>query len=95
MNCCYQIEKSYGSCVRPKATILVRKHLDGLVTAWYKNEKLSVCLLDKKPQKPEIEVRHKPQGLSAHQAGRIGKRRSPWGQYNPNWLKQKKTGTGR
>jgi transposase len=92
MNSCFQIEKKYGDVVRPKSKILVRRHLNGLISAWYKNDKLSITLLERKPEKIELENQRKQtKVLSAHKAGKIGKRRSPWGQYNPRWLK--KTGT--
>ena len=51
MNCCYQVEKRYGNLVRPKVKVIVRKHLDGSITAWYKNEKLSITQLESKPDK--------------------------------------------
>jgi transposase len=94
MNYCFQVEKRYGSFIRPKAKVLVRRHLDGSITAWYKDEKLSITQLERKPDKVEIEDQIKcRKALSAHQSGKLGKRRSPWGQFNPNWLK--KTGTGK
>lgn len=94
MNLCYQVEKKYGSYVRPKSKVAVRRHLDGSITAWYNDERLSITLLDRKPDKAEIQDQVKERRtMSAHQAGKIGKRRSPWGQFNTRWLK--KTGTGR
>ena len=38
----FQIQKAYGSCVKPKSIIFVRKHLDSSITAWYENDKLVV-----------------------------------------------------
>jgi transposase len=90
MNKCYQIKKECGDVVRPKIKICVRRHLDNSITAWYKEEQISIVLLDKKPEKIAApkKLTH---GLSACQAGKIGKQKSPWGKFNPNWLK--KTGT--
>jgi transposase len=36
----FQIEKHYGSYVKPKSKINVHKHLDGSISAWYKKERL-------------------------------------------------------
>jgi transposase len=53
----FQIEKSYGSCVKPKIFIHVRKHLDDRITAWYKNTKLSIHKLSKRPA-PDQKLHH-------------------------------------
>lgn len=45
----FQVEKSYGACIKPKLNIKVRKHLDGGVTAWYGNKPLSIAKINKKP----------------------------------------------
>lgn len=37
----YQIEKRYGDIVKPKSKIKIRKHLDGSITAWFNENKLS------------------------------------------------------
>lgn len=47
---CYQVEKQYGSCVKPKSKINVRKHLDGTLSVWYKEEQLSFKEIPKRPQ---------------------------------------------
>lgn len=46
---CYQVAKEYGSHVKPKDTITVRKHLDGAMSVWYREEKLSVRELSTRP----------------------------------------------
>ena len=88
-NKCYQIGRSDGNRVRPKGKIYVRRHLDDSITAWFNNIKLSITLLDARPEKPKKPVILK---LTQSAAGRRGKHRSPWGQYNTHWFK--KTGTG-
>lgn len=58
----YQIEKQYGSWVKPKAQLIVRRHLDGSTSAWYKNEKLQTRLLAAKPKhapKESVSSLHK------------------------------------
>jgi hypothetical protein len=44
----FQVEKCYGDCIKPKASIQVRKHLDNSITAWYKNKQLSIIQLAKR-----------------------------------------------
>lgn len=92
MSQCYQIKKEFGDIVRPKIKICVRRHLDNSISAWYKGKQISIKLLDRKPEKIAEPKKH-AETLSACQVGKIGKRKSPWSQFNPNWLK--KTGTGR
>ena len=48
---CYQVEKSYGVCIKPKLYITVRKHLDDGVTTWYKGKQLSIKVIKKRPNK--------------------------------------------
>ena len=38
----------------PKATVTVRKHLNGEVSFWYKNIKLKVEKINSKPQKSNV-----------------------------------------
>lgn len=45
----YQVKKHYGEWIRPKVTAIVRKHLDGTVSAWYMNKQLNIELISKKP----------------------------------------------
>jgi transposase len=86
----YQIEKSYGDLVRPKAKVFVRRHLDNSISAWYKEKKLSVTLLDSRPKNlPKAKVIDVTYSVSA--SARANKAKTPWSKFNPNWLK--KTGT--
>jgi len=90
MSDCYQIEKLSGHIVRPNTKIIVRRHLDGSTTAWYQDKQLSLKKLATRPE-PLAEQRAAVIPLSASAAGRRSKKTSPWGKFNPEWLK--KTGT--
>lgn len=80
---CYQIKKSYGGTVKAKADICIRKHLDGTISAWHKCKKLCIEHI---PQRPAKEVKQKVAVMSRHECGKLGKQRSPWGKFNPDWL---------
>lgn len=90
MSDCYQIEKLSGHIVKPNTKIVVRRHLDGSTTAWYKDKQLFLKKLARRPE-PLVEQKAAVIPLSASAAGRRSKRTSPWGKFNPDWLK--KTGT--
>lgn len=90
MSECYQIEKISSYIVKPNRKILVRRHLDGSTSAWYQDKQLSLLKLAKKPE-PLAKQKSDVIPLSASAAGRRSKRISPWGKFNPNWLK--KTGS--
>lgn len=45
----FQVQKEYGSHVKPKDTIKVRKHMDGKISVWYRDEKLSVIEIPARP----------------------------------------------
>ena|SRR3990167_8659608 len=47
---CFQVKKHYGACIKPKNKISVRKHLDGGVSAWYKDKKLTIHEVLKRPK---------------------------------------------
>ncbi|MFO2681037.1 ISNCY family transposase [Legionella pneumophila serogroup 1] len=47
----YQVKKHQGDWIKPKVSVLVRKHLDGSVSAWYDDKRLSLEVPDKKPEK--------------------------------------------
>jgi transposase len=86
-NQCYQIHKTYGVGIKPKSTVTVRVHLDDSVTVWYKNHPLSIEKLDKRPEKIKEKT---TRTNSPSQAGKRGTRNSPWNQFNPCWLTNKK-----
>lgn len=79
----YQIEKS--TCIQPKNKVVVKRHLNHEVSIWHKGEKIPVKLLADKPQKPPEEK----MGISSTQrsiSAKANKHKTPWGQFNPNWL---------
>jgi transposase len=53
---CFQVEKPFGSCIKPKLEIKVRKHLDHSITAWHKDKQLSIR-----------EIQHRPVVQKIHQ----------------------------
>ena len=46
----YQVKKHHGEWIKPKVSVFVRKHLDGSLSAWYNDKKLSLEVLTQKPQ---------------------------------------------
>jgi len=61
----FQVQKTYGSCIKPKSIIYVRKHLDNSITAWYENNQLSLIRLTKRPL-TEKKVSHLHPSVSRH-----------------------------
>lgn len=78
---CYQVKKPYGCTVRPKVQINIRKHLDGSVSAWYKNEKLMIKALEARPKLIEIKPPKKIV-MSYSERGKLSKKKSPWNNSN-------------
>jgi transposase len=87
MSDCYQIEKSSGHIVRPKTKILVRRHLDGSISAWYKDIELSLKKLDRRPETLS-QQKAAVIPLSASAAGRRSSQNSPWRKFNTHWFKK-------
>ena len=77
----YQVKKPYGCTVRPKVKVCVRKHLDDTVTAWYKDEKLLIKILDKRPRLIEIKAPEK-NVISFSERGKLGREKSSWDKSN-------------
>lgn len=86
MNQCYQIEKP--CVVKAKAKIIVRRHLDTSVSAWYNGERLKITAIEKAKKVAEKTVSTHKMTFSERGklGGAIGKSRSPWGRFNPYWL---------
>lgn len=87
-NKCYQVEKVDALQVKSNDKIYVRHHLDNSITAWHNNKKLTITLIEAQPKKANQPIVLR---LTKQAAGKRGKANSPWGQFNPHWLK--KTGT--
>lgn len=92
-NKCYQIKKPYGCTVKPKVNIYVRKHLDGSISAWYKNEKLLITELAKRPQVVKLKT-PKNNVISFSERGKLGKQQSPWSNSNGAIFKIPSTSRG-
>jgi transposase len=52
---CYQVEKKYGDIIKPKSIIKVRKHLNNTVSAWYKEQRLTLFPILKRPESKAIK----------------------------------------
>lgn len=83
---CYQIEETKPIRARPKQSVWVRKHLDGAVSLWRKDQRLPAHLIARPvPGKRVAE----PRGYDAFLASknsRKSKMKSPWNTFNPGWL---------
>lgn len=85
----YQLQATTKLLVSPRQKITVRRHLDGSITLWAKEEKLGYQLVDKKPKVVNSKA---PLGSEERSAiARANKKNSPWSQYNPTWLKKTKS----
>jgi len=69
-----QIQKTRDISVRPKQKVILKRHLNGKITLWYKEVK---------------ETREYSQQERSKNS-RENKSKSPWSQFNPGWLKQSK-----
>jgi len=47
-NRCFQVKKEFGFCIKPRASIEVRKHLDNTISAWYKDKQLPIVEVQKR-----------------------------------------------
>ena len=87
----YQLDKPSFPRVRPKQNVLVRQHLQQTISVWTQdNHPLSYRIIPARltPPKPPAPG-HNPTLLS--EKARKNKRKSPWNQFNPDWLKSKAT----
>lgn len=86
---CYQVEKVSAEIVKPNNKIKVRIHVDGSMSAWYENKKISITKLDKRPK--VIKQKIPSLKITKSAAGKRSKKTSPWSQDFAHWIK--KTGT--
>lgn len=82
----FQIEKS--AVVRPKQTITVRKHMDDSISLWYKNARLAFKPIEKQPAVPKEKKGNDPLVCSSNASK--NRHKTPWGQFNPQWLHPRK-----
>jgi hypothetical protein len=83
---CYQIAKHHPLRARPKQSIEVRKHLDGSITFWFKEQRLSASAIEHRAKAKTKEKKGYDAALLSKNS-RKNKYKTPWNQYNPGWLK--------
>jgi transposase len=84
-----QIEKRMPLIVRPKHRIIVHEHLNKKLSLWYKGEKLNyreINFREKAPAKKKLGQ----DPILQSKNGKKNKHKSPWSQFNPDWLKEGK-----
>jgi transposase len=83
----YQISKEYGSLVKPKSKVIVRKHLNGLISAWHNEQQLSFTQID---SRSKAENSRKPQ-IKEHcritKPIRALRKPTPWQQTNSQFFR--------
>ena len=81
-----QIPKSTRH-IRPKHKLSVKKHLNGKLTLSYKEKLVPYSFVA-----CEVQTQEKPRlghdSNKRSQIARANKNKTPWGQFNPNWLKK-------
>lgn len=84
-----QIQKSRSIHVSSKQRITVKKRLDGKITLWSKGQKIPYCFIEEqiREEKKTVSLLSSAQ---RSQIARENKHKTPWGQFNPGWLKQTK-----
>jgi transposase len=85
----YQIKKQPALLPRAKQTITIRQHLDNTISVWFKEKNLNVVAIDKPIKISLVKKGYDTQKIS--QQARLNKHKTPWGQFNPGWLKNKKS----
>jgi transposase len=84
----YQIEEMKPLRVRPKYEVVVREHLDGSLSLWYGVQSLP----HRETQRQACEARKKIgyDVVKMSENSRKNKHKTPWGQFNPDWLQGQK-----
>ncbi len=85
----YQIDKKHSALVKAKTNICVRRHLDGTLSAWHEDTKLSIEQIAQRPIKV-VEKKVNLEAKTRSECGRLGKLNSPWSVNNPYWLSRHK-----
>lgn len=90
----YQIDEGFDKVLQPGEFIIIKKHVDDRITFWHGDTKLTYKSLAKKPTPPSRSKKYyKSKGghdrLAMSRQSRRNKRKTPWGQHNPNWLKSR------
>lgn len=83
-----QIQKAHSMRVKPKQTITIKRHLNGKITLWNKEQKIPYRVKERLIKEEKIKLGYDAKKRS--QLSRENKAKTPWGQFNPGWLKQTK-----
>lgn len=83
-----QIQKTNAIRVSPKQKITLKRHLNGKITLWSRGQKIPYHFTEREMKEEKIAQPYSTEKRS-HNA-RESKRKSPWSQFNPGWLKQTK-----
>lgn len=83
-----QIQKTKAISVRPKQEITLKRHLNGKITLWSKGKKIPYCFTERQVKEERVKLGHDSVKCSRNASKNRSK--SPWGQFNPGWLKQTK-----
>lgn len=94
----FQLKKPEGNMLQPGEFITIRKYLDGTMRFWYGDYALAHYPLSRKPEPPSRSKKYYiPKGKCDSQVGsqiaKKNKHKSPWSQFNPDWLSKKKSTT--
>lgn len=81
-----QIQKANAMRVRPKQKIMLKRHLNGKITLWNKDKKIPYRFVERLIKEEKIKQGYDSKKRSQH--ARENKSKTPWGQFNPGWLKK-------
>lgn len=84
-----QIQKTSVMRVRPKQKITLKRHLNGKITLWSKEQKIPYCFTEHRV-KEEKKTESPCNAVTRSQIARENKTKSPWSRFNPGWLKSTK-----
>lgn len=81
-----QIQKASAMRVRPKQKITLKRHLNGRITLWNKDKKIPYRFVERLVKEEKLKLGYDSKKRSQH--ARENKSKTPWGQFNPSWLKK-------
>lgn len=91
----FQVKKTDASkTIQPKDLITIKKYLDVTYGFWFQGKKLKATPLSRKPEpvsktKKYYQAKGSEDPVKRRQIARKNKKKSPWSQFNPNWLGSK------
>ena len=83
-----QIQKANNVRVRPKQKIILKRHLNGKITLWNKEQKIPYRFIEGTVKEEQVKLGFDLVKRSKN--SRKNKSKTPWSQFNPGWLKQTK-----